>query len=77
MEPVKVMATIDGALYEVEAIQVEPERPLFELVHQGKQIARLHKENGRWLSEMEDCLMPDEVEKIGRTIDNRLEHQFG
>ena len=76
MNALKIMATIDGALYEVEAKQTDPLHPRFEIIHQGKQLTILRKENGKWLAETMDCLMPEEVASIGKTIDNDLNHRF-
>jgi len=72
MEPLKVMATIDGALYEVEVKQTDPLHPNFELLQDGNQIGMLHKENDKWFADPESCLMRDDVTAIGKTIDKRI-----
>lgn len=75
MEPIKVMATIDGSLYEVEAKQADPDRPDFTILQDGKEIAELHKENGEWFANEEACLMMDDVHAIGKAIEAHLEEE--
>ena len=72
MEPLKVMATIDGSLYEVEVNQTDPHHARFSVSQQGKQIGILHKENNKWLADDQTCLMPADVSAIGKAIDNNI-----
>lgn len=76
MEPIKVMATIDGSLYELEAKQTDPDLPDFKILQEGREIAELHKENGEWFANEEACLMTDDVHKIGKAIEQHLEERF-
>ena len=70
------MATVDGALFEIEAKQIDPNHPDFKLLQDGKEIGHIHKENGQWLADEEACLLPDDIHTIGRTIDEHLNNRF-
>ncbi len=70
------MATLNGALYEIEAKQTDPLHPRFEINNAGALIAVVRKENGKWLAEDEDCLKPDEVKSIGSAIDEKTKNQY-
>lgn len=72
MEPIKVMATIDDALFEVEVKQPDPKLYNFEVLQNGKQIGVLHKENEQWYAEPETCLMQDDIKAIGKAVDENL-----
>jgi|GEM_PF-1442634 len=72
MEKLKVMATIDGELYEVEVKQLDPLHPDFQVFQDGEQIAALHKANDKWFGDEGTCLMPDDIKNIGKTIDKRI-----
>lgn len=73
MLPIKIKATVDGALYEVEFRQIDPLHPDFEVIQDGKIIAKLHKENSRWSTNDEACLRPVEISAIGKAIDEKLQ----
>ncbi|HEY1024589.1 MAG TPA: hypothetical protein VGE26_05445 [Sphingobacteriaceae bacterium] len=72
MEPIKVMATIDDAIYEVEVQQPDPKKYNFEVLQDGKPIGTLHKENEQWYANEESCLMQDDIKEIGKAVDARL-----
>lgn len=69
------MATIDGALYEVEVKPTEPHRFHYQVMQDGKEIGRLHKANEKWFADEESCLMPDDIAAIGKAIDKMQEDQ--
>ena len=73
MEPFIVMATIDGALYEVEVKQTASKRHHFEVTQNGKAIGTLNKSNDQWFADPESCLLPDDINAIGKAIDTNLE----
>ncbi|WP_423147832.1 hypothetical protein [Rubrolithibacter danxiaensis] len=73
METLKVMATIDDALYEVEVKQIDPKQLEYEVCQDGKQIGVLYKANDNWYAKDETCLMPNDIETIGKAVDKQLE----
>jgi hypothetical protein len=72
MQPLKVMATIDGSLYEVEVKQTDPLHPHYEVIQDGKEIGKLNKANDKWFADEGSCLLPDDINAIGKAIDQRL-----
>ena len=70
MKPLTVMATIDGALYEVEVKQTDSRTHHYEIIQDGKQIGTLNKANDQWFADPETCLLPDDINRIGKAIDN-------
>jgi len=72
MEALKVMATIDGELYEVEVKQLDPLHPNFQVFQEGELIAELHRANDKWFGDEGTCLMPEDIQTIGKTIDKRI-----
>lgn len=75
MEPLKVMATIDDSLYEVEVKQPDPKLLNFQVFQDGKPIGVLHKENDQWYSDGDTCLIQDDVEAIGKAVDRNLKEK--
>lgn len=73
MQPSKVMATIDGALYEVQVKQIDPLHPNYEVIQDGKRTGELYKTNDNWYAKDETCLMPDDIKAIGKAVDRNLE----
>ena len=75
MESIKIMATVEGTLLEIEAKQTDPNHPDFKLLQNGREMGHIHKENGHWFAD-EDCLLRDDIHTIGRTIDEHLNKRF-